>query len=198
MNARWVAAGVGFALVSASGFSIGCATAVAMPTPTATADSQTVTITSEPLKRRENPQIGFTLMYPADWEVTGGVVATDFQKDAQCESIRIVDFQPPPDSGSASIQQSFVQICAKPLTDDLPLDQFLARIYPEADAARFQPTELAGMRARETMNANGDATIYLQTDRSRIQIVTAVVAEPDLRSARRMQVQRILASISFP
>ena len=150
------------------------------------------------MKRSENSKIGYSLLYPADWQVRGQVLATDFAKGAQCESVEVIDLQPPPESGSgAFILHSFVQICAKLLTDSLPLDDFMRQTYGDTVAAQFQLTELASMRAYQTTNANQDTTIFSQTPAYRIQILTSVVAEPDKRAERRSQVQTILESLSF-
>lgn len=198
MYDKWVAAGMTLVQLVAVVLLMGCAAVGSPPLPTPVTNSRTGTPEPAAVKRLENSQLGFSLLYPANWEVTGAVLATGFAGDAYCESVRIVDDEPPPGSGSALIQQSFVQICGKPLTDDAPLDLYLRNTYGNSAAARFQMTELAGMRSYQETNANGDATIFIQTRAYRIQIVASAATAPDLQAERRSQIQRILESIAFP
>jgi hypothetical protein len=144
----------------------------------------------------ENSKIGYSLLYPDDWHVSGYVKWTEFANGSQCESVEVVDFQPPPGSGAGFILHSFVQICAKPLTDRSALDDFMRQTYGDT-ATQFQVADLAGMRAYRSVNAERDTTWFLQTNHYRIQIATAVVSKPDKQDMRLSQVQQILASLSF-
>jgi hypothetical protein len=145
----------------------------------------------------QNIESGYSLCYPADWKVGGSTLATEFAKGAQCKSVEVVDFQPPPGSGAAYILHSLVQICAKPLTDTLILDAFMRQTYGDTFTAQFQVTSLSGLQAYQAINANKDTTLFLQTNHYRFQIVTTVVAAPDKRDLRLSQVQQILMSLSF-
>lgn len=144
----------------------------------------------------ENPKIGYSLLYPDDWHVSGYVKWTEFANGSQCESVEVVDLQPPPGSGAGFILHSFVQICAKPLIDRLTLDDFMRQTYGDT-VSQFQVADLAGMRAYRSVNAEQNTTWFLQTNRYRIQIATAVVSKPDKQDMRLSQVQQILASLSF-
>jgi hypothetical protein len=176
---------------------------IASPTPTVelapTASPATPMVTEVPRRRRlENRQVGYSLLYPADWQVTGKVVATEFANDATCESVEVIDFQPPPGSSPvAFILHSLVQICAKPLADSLMLEEFMRQTYGDTFFARFQRTNLAGVVAFQAASGGPSTTIFLQTDRHRIQIVTTVAASPDQRAQRVIEVQEILDRLSF-
>jgi hypothetical protein len=149
-------------------------------------------------KRLVNPRVGYSLRYPQDWQVRGQVTATEFARSAQCESVEVIDFQPPPGSGpSAVIQHSFVQLCAKPLTDAATIENFMRQTYGEAFAADFQSTDLNGVRAYQARREAGSATIFLQTKGYRIQIFTAVVADAAKRSMRGAEVEAILKTFSI-
>lgn len=149
-----------------------------------------------PVSALKNAKIGYSLFYPDDWHVNGYVKWTEFAEGSQCESVEVVDFQPPPGSGAGFILHSFVQICAKPLTDSVTLDDFMRQTYGDS-ATQFQVTELAGMRAYRAINAERGTTWFLQTNQYRIQIATVVVSTPDKQDMRLSQVQQILASLSF-
>jgi hypothetical protein len=146
----------------------------------------------------ERPQLGYTLSIPADWALTGPVQATEFASRAVCESAEIVDFRPPDESGpSAVVLHSFVQICAVPLTlDDVSLEAFMRRSYGEEFPERFRPIALGGVPAFRAATASGGATVFLQTKSHRLQIVSAVVADPSQRPQRLVQVEEILRSFS--
>lgn len=144
-----------------------------------------------------NPAVGFSLSFPRSWKVAGQVTATEFAAGSACQSVRVVDFQPSADSGpGAQVLQSFVQMCWKRLSGGESLAAFMDRTYGEKAAGLFERTELGGAPAYRTKGDGHDATIFLQTDAHRIQIVASVVAEPTKRALRRTQVQRILASFS--
>jgi len=150
------------------------------------------------MKRLENPQVGYSLRYPQDWQVRGRVVATEFAQSAQCESVEVVDFQPPPETGpSAVILHSFVQICAKPQANAATLEDFLRQTYGEAFAVHFQRTDLHGIHAYQARNESGSTTIFLQTREYRLQIVSTVVANAAKRSKRRAEAEAILESFSI-
>jgi hypothetical protein len=62
----------------------------------------------------------------------------------------------------------------------------------------FAVTRLAGTRAYRTRGGAGTQTfVFLQTDRYRLQIVSAVVAEPENLSLRQSQVVAVLDSIDI-
>jgi hypothetical protein len=148
--------------------------------------------------RSENREVGYSLLYPGDWQVKGNVVATEFATAAACESVVIVDFQPPPGSGPAAfILHSFVQICAKPLADNLMLEEFMRQTYGHTFFTIFQRTNLAGLAGYQIERHGLNTTIFLQTNRHRIQIVTAVIASPEKQAQRVTEVQEILHSLSF-
>ncbi len=73
----------------------------------------------------------------------------------------------------------------------------MRQTYGDTLAGLFQLTELSGLVAFRATNENQDTTIFLQTNNHRIQIVSAVVANPDKRSERLAQVEAILESVSF-
>jgi hypothetical protein len=150
------------------------------------------------MNRFENPRVGYSLLYPAAWQVRGQIVATEFARLAHCESVEIVDFQPSADSGPAAfVLHSFVQICSQPLTDALSLDDFMRQTYGGALAAQFQVTELDGLRAYRAMRAPGETTIFLQTNRYRIQIASSVNTHPHNERERVSQVQQVLDSFAI-
>jgi hypothetical protein len=148
--------------------------------------------------RLDNREVGYSLLYPGDWQFKGNVVATEFATAAACESVVIVDFQPPPGSGPAVfILHSFVQICAKPLADNLMLEEFMRQTYGHTFFTSFRRTNLAGLAGYQIERDGLNTTIFLQTNRHRIQIVTAVVASPEKQAQRVTEVQEILHSLSF-
>lgn len=198
MSVRWLITVRVISLAATTSTLISCAQIGTQPSLTIVPGSELPTATSGSINRLENSAIGFSLLYPADWHVGGPILATEFAKGAQCESVEVVDGRAPPDSASgSSLSHSFVQICAKSLTDGLPLDQFLSRTYGETDSAQFQRIELSGVTAYQSTNANRDRVIFAQTHAYRLQIAAAVVASPDNWDQRRLQVEKILASFSF-
>ena len=113
------------------------------PVLTATAPAQ--------WKHLEDPAVGVSLYYPPDWSVDGQAVATQFAAGARCRSVRIIDFEAPPDSGAmAPMEHSFVQVCAKPLEQNDSLDQYMRRAYRESIKQIFVITDLNGIRAYRT------------------------------------------------
>jgi len=160
--------------------------------PAPTAD----TGTSRARRRLVNATVGYSLDYPPDWKVQGQVVATDFALGAQCQSVEIVDFLPPEGSGpGAVILHSFVQICARPLGDGLTLEAFMRQTYGEALGTQFEATQLGDVPAYRTKLNGPDATVFVHTDRYRLQIVSAVVAEPAMEEARAAEIRQVLESL---
>jgi hypothetical protein len=124
------------------------------------------------------------------------VVATDFARGARCEAVEVVDGEPPPDSGPAAfVRRSFVQICSRPVTDGLALDEFMRRTYHGALSAGWRPVELGGRRGHQAGGAER-TTIFLQTRAHRIQVVAAVQTLPDRRAQRAGEMKAILASFA--
>jgi len=160
-----------------------------------------VTITLEPastpgFQLLANTSIGFRLAFPDDWQLHGQVVATEFAEGAGCQSVETIDHQPS-EGSTALILHSFVQICARPLEDTLTLDQFMLQTYGNLPGERFEPVELSGQPAYRSRKEGADATIFVQTENYRIQIVSAVAADPEVFSIRTAQVQAILESFTF-
>ena len=151
-----------------------------------------------PAKRiLRNTVVGFRLAYPGDWKVARQVVATEFAVGSTCQSVRIVDSAPDPDSGpGAKVLQSFVQICWKRPSSGESLAEFVEKTYGSRASSLLERAELGGISAYRTRGNGLNTTIFLQTTSHRVQIVTAVVAEQSRRAGRRAQVERILASFS--
>ena len=149
-------------------------------------------------KHLEDTSVGFSLYSPADWSVDGQVVATQFATDAHCRSVRFIDFEPPPDSGAAApMQQSFVQVCAKPLGRNDSLDRYMDRVYGESLQQTFVITELNGTRSYQTKDKAQTITIFAQSRTDLIQIVASVATSPETFSKRQEQVERILGSLTM-
>jgi len=149
-------------------------------------------------KHLEDPTVGFSLDYPPDWSVDGQAIATQFAVGARCRSVRIVDFEPPADSGAAApMEQSFVQVCAKPLDQNDSLDQYMHRIYGDSLEQAFVITDLNGTRSYQEKGKGRSRTIFTQNRIGLIQIVTAVATSPDKFSERQAQVERILESLAL-
>ena len=143
-----------------------------------------------------NSKVGYSLFYPEGWSVTGQVVATEFAVDAPCRSVRVVDFEPPPDAGpGAEVLQSFVQVCWKPLSDGSTLHEFMRSTYGAAYLELFRRLELGGVLAYRRSEGGGSTTTFLQTGEHRIQVVSAVRAAPDKRAKRLMETGRVLARL---
>ena len=143
-----------------------------------------------------NAALGYRLAFPNDWDLRGQVVATEFALEAECQSVQVIDFQPLEGSG-AVIRHSFVQICARPLEDALTLEQFMIQTYGSLLGEQFEPVMFGGRSAYRTRNAGSDPTTFLHTQNHRVQIVSAVAAEPDVFPIRAAQVEAILASLTF-
>lgn len=166
------------------------------PTPGETLSSTLEPASTPGFQLLANAAVGYRLTFPDDWQLRDQVVATEFAAGAECQSVQIIDFQPPQGSG-ALILHSFVQICARPLEDTLTLEQFMLQTYSTLLDEQFEPLTFAGQSAYRTRNAGSDTTTFLHTQNHRVQIVSAVAAEPDVFPIRAAQVEAILASLTF-
>jgi hypothetical protein len=149
-------------------------------------------------KHLEDPAVGFSLDYPANWSVEGQAIATQFAVGARCRSVRLIDFESPPDSGAAApMQQSFMQVCAKPLEQHDSLDQYMQRVYGASLDQTFEIKDLNGARTYQAKIQGYTRTIFAQAKDGLIQIVASVATSPDKFPERKAQVERILASLSL-
>lgn len=149
-------------------------------------------------KQLDDPTIGFVLHYPGEWSVTGQVVATQFAQGASCRSVQFIDFEPPPDSGAtARMEQSYVQICAKPLDLKDSLDQYMQRVYGESLNQKFVIADLNGSRTYQAKVQGHAQTIFAETRSSLVQILTFVTAVPEKFPERQAQVEMILGSLKL-
>jgi hypothetical protein len=154
--------------------------------------------TGSPWQRLTDPSIGFSLCYPADWSVGVQVIATQFAVGARCRSVRVIDFEPPPDSGAAAaMEQSLVQVCAKPLDADDSLDQYMRRVYGDMLQHTFEITDLDGTPGYQSIARGQTRTIFAQCRSSMIQIVATVAASPEKAPERQEQVEKILESFDL-
>lgn len=154
--------------------------------------------TGSPWQRLTDPSIGFSLCYPADWSVGVQVIATQFAVGARCRSVRVIDFAPPPDSGAvAAMEQSLVQVCAKPLDADDSLDQYMRRVYGDRLQHTFAMTDLDGTPGYQSTGRGQTRTIFAQRRNSLIQIVATVAASPEKTPERQVQVEKILESFAL-
>lgn len=187
---------LGFALLTLAASCTGDgADSTGPPTPQPTVSPRD---TAEPSNRLTSDEVGYLLRYPSDWRVTGQVVATEFARGAECRSAEIVDFEPPPDAGPAAmVLRSFVQICAKPVAPGSRLEDFMLLTYGDALPDLFRETLVGGLPAYRAGGGGDQGTIFLQTDRHRIEIAFAVTADPEIRARRLAQVRRILGSLSL-
>jgi hypothetical protein len=148
------------------------------------------------LETLENRAVGYALRYPADWHVTGPLLATEFARDATCQSVQVIDFQPPDDAGGAGfIRHAFVQLCARPIPDGLALEEFLRRIYGAPAEIRFEPVTVGGRPGYRVHDSDRPSILFVQTDTHRIEIVAAVATDPGRAELRRAQVDRIVDSL---
>ena len=123
------------------------------------------------MRRLEDRLVGYALFYPDGWTVGGLVAATEFAVGAQCQSVRIVDFEPPPDSGlGAQVLQSFVQVCAKLVWKDVPLADFMHQTYGASLFIRFREAVLNGIAVYQTKGEASTMTIFMQIEDYRIQV----------------------------
>jgi hypothetical protein len=145
----------------------------------------------------EDAEVGYSMSYPRPWKVAGALVATEFAADADCRSVEIVDREPPPEAGpGAQVLHTLVQVCAHRLTDSASLEEFLRRTYDEEILARFRRTTVGSGRGFTTGTAV-NSTTFLQTDTHRLQVVTAVVADPAERQQRIAEVEAVLQTLSL-
>ena len=145
-----------------------------------------------------DPSIGFSLCYPADWSVGGQVIATQFAVGARCRSVRVIDLAPPSDSGAAAaMEQSLVQVCAKPLDADDSLDQYMRRVYGDRLQHTFAITDLDGTPGYRSTGRGQTRTTFAQHRNSLIQIVATVAASPEKTPERQAQVGKILESFAL-
>jgi hypothetical protein len=146
--------------------------------------------------RLDHPS-GFSLEYPDGWAATGPVIATEFGANADCAAVEIVDFEPPTDGGEGQagyVLHSVVQICAGRV-DDLTLDAFMRATYA-GSMDDFRPTDIGGLAAFEQVDG-ADRLAFAQNDEYRFQVLTTVVADPELDARRSEEVTAILATLSF-
>ena len=145
-----------------------------------------------------DPALGLSLSYPPDWTIGGLVVATQFSAGARCRSVRVVDFEPPPDSGAAApLEHSYVQVCARPLAEGVSLDAYMQQTYGEALARQFAQTDLNGTRAYRSRGQGTSSVIYARSGAGLVQIVTGVTAAPEHDAVRRAQVEGILGGLTL-
>jgi hypothetical protein len=153
-----------------------------------------------PYLRLQDRLVGYSLRYPRSWKVKRQAVGgAEFVTGARCASVRVVDFEPPPESGAGGggfLRHSFVQVCARGLTDRSSLDEFMRQTYPRSLRAQFELAKVGGVRAY-TARKRDQTVIFLQTDDYRIQILASVVASPEKLATRRAQVRRILGSFAL-
>ena len=151
-----------------------------------------------PREKLRNDKVGYALEYPDGWSTTGQVQATEFASRSACQSVRIVDFRPPPTAGpAAQVRQSYVQVCSRRIGGSTSLDEFMRETYGSRLGDFFERTRLAGTDAYRTKGAPENRTFFLQTPEYRLQVVAAVVASPARRAKRLAQVDGILASFQL-
>jgi len=149
-------------------------------------------------EKLEDATVGFSLFHPPDWIVAGQVVSTQFADGAVCRSVRFVDFEPPADSGAAApMQQSFVQVCAKPKVQAGSLDQYLRRVYGDSFDRTFALVQLDGTRAFQAKDTGSSWTVFAESRSDLVQIIAAVATSPGKFSARQLQVRQILGSLQL-
>jgi hypothetical protein len=147
--------------------------------------------------RLEDRQVGYTLLYPRDWSVEGQVAATEFAIRSRCQSVRVVDFEPPPGSGpGAQVRHSFVQVCAKPIESGESLQDFMRRTYGALFARAFEMADFNGLSAYQTREEKPTKMIFTEIKDHRIQIYSSIVADLEKYPTRKAQVENILASFS--
>ena len=149
-------------------------------------------------EKLEDATVGFSLFHPPDWSVEGQVVSTQFADGARCRSVRFIDFEPPADSGAAApMQQSFVQVCAKPQVQAGSLDQYMRRVYGDSFDRAFALVQLDGLRAFQAKDTGSSWTVFAESHSDLVQIIAAIATSPGKFSERQLQVQQILGSIQL-
>ena len=171
----------------------------APPTPTALPPTPSPVAQApapEVFSRLANEEVGYSLVYPSEWTVRGQVVWRQFANDpnAQCRSVEVTDAQLPPGSGIPFEPHSNVQVCAKPLTDTLSLDEFMHQIYNDGRLADFEIVDLNGTTVYRTTSEVLTSIVFLQTKDYRLEILTTVATLPDKMAERFSQVQAIIDS----
>jgi len=167
-------------------------------TPSSVPSPQPQTLDTSGWQTYRNDEFGFEVRYPSDWKVTGLAISTQFAMNAYCQSVKKIDEQPPPDSGSAWVFHSSVQICAKAREDTLSLAEFMQQEYGDRLESWFETTEINGMLVyRSGGDRSADATLFLQSGNYRIQLTSAVVADNEHREERVSQVNQILSTFRF-
>lgn len=142
----------------------------------------------------EHPS-GAVFLRPRGWSESGAVVATAFSAGADCRSAHVIDRLPPSDSGPApSIEQSMVQVCARP-AESQSLRSFLEATYGSGIPG-FVETAIGGRDAYRSGEIP-DWVIFVQTEATRYQIVTSVFAATELEAARTADVLSIIESFEF-
>jgi hypothetical protein len=149
-------------------------------------------------EKLEDATVGFSLFHPPDWVVEERVVSTQFADGARCRSVRFIDFEPPADSGAAApMQQSFVQVCAKPKVQTGSLDQYMRRVYGDSFDRTFALVQLNGTRAFQAKDTGSSRTVFAESRSDLVQIITAIATSPGKFSERQLQVQQILGSLQL-
>jgi hypothetical protein len=144
--------------------------------------------------RLRDPVVGWSVVVPAGWHTGPRVIATAFATGARCRSVSAVDRVGDEGMGPGpGVSRSFVQICARALTDGRTLSGYLAATYGDTFASQFEPTRLGGHAAFRA-HRSSPRLVWLQTDRHRIQLASAVTSDPERRGGRRAEVDRILRS----
>lgn len=150
-----------------------------------------------PWNRLDDAESGYTLVYPADWSLEGQVVASDFASSARCRTVRVIDFAPPPDSGAAApLQQSFVQICSKPVSSVGALEVFMKLTYGDQLDISFKKGQINGLAVYETRQQEPIRMLFAELAEHVVQIIAVIEAEPARRPERRAQVEKILESFA--
>lgn len=181
-------------------------TRAAGPTPGAgTGDAtksidSTLTSTSGPTESQTDlireHRSGYSFSLPEGWEISDvALISTSFSADAECSGANIIDREPPSGSGQAPfLFQSVFQVCARD-TQGQSLDEFMESVYGQLEI-EFVPVEVGGLSGYR-FDQESSALIFAQTESHRFQLVTSVVAEPDLEALREDQVRRLIGSVDF-
>lgn len=133
---------------------------------------------------------------PSDWSVGGPAIAAEFAAGAECAAAKVVDWEPPSQSGPApSVEESIVQVCATE-ADARSLRQFMEDVYG-VGLGGFHPVEIDGLPAFRLDQEPGTTSIFVQSASRRYQVLTSVVASAELKDLRIRQVDSMLGSISI-
>jgi hypothetical protein len=138
--------------------------------------------------------VGWSVAVPAGWQTGRRVVSTAFAAGARCRSVFAVDRVGDEGIGPGpGASRSFVQVCARALTDGHTLSGYLSATYGDAFTSQFDTTRLGGLPAYRARRLS-PRLVWLQTGRHRIQLASAVTTDPERRGGRRAEVDRILRS----